>query len=687
MVQNSITKGDHIELYTDVPRLLPSSVRPQPHEMVMPIVGYQREASRRSSKSVGTLDKYVTKTRPSKEPKLTAKERKKMLALANALANAESDDSESVDLDLTTTKGKDKKTTKDKPPSKPRKPKKPSEAAALSSHEKPSTDTRKKKRKKMESSSSSDDEKPPPKASKKPAKGKEIEPGRGSSRRKGHAPSKTSGKRAREDHSESLGESPPRRKKKRGASVESPHSSSSDVPGPSRAMFPTSPTMGFISGTGRKLVPNAVTFLTGPIEISSDDDNLASRNAHDEPLSPFDDEGELNMGEGNMTSYSRTKPTPPPPARVDSTRIQVFTPSASLSPAPYLDAPRSSLHGSARSPGFPINLSPDYNKPSTSNTAPRFAGVHDWLLDSDSDDAPVISRSSGTFKQPHGQALRGRHHAQLSSHSSAPAAKQFWSRGASGRESFTENSIANVEAPSLSTKPASDLSDTSIELLPISGQILGSNAGQFHEPETGSFVMRTKAPSEPRMQSSSPIQPPGRKKRRKRSTKTALTLLSQAEDAEHHSGSDTSGVSNDKPIVEHKYTTKGRKPRRRPVYDRNNEYVAMEADLSGEDVVGGSTDTESEEDEYDRKFIADGDVTQRSDYDQSAIYLQGLQTQAPSGLNFANRPVRVGVFGQAFSRTSRRAAYLSSSPRRPDSEDAYEFGSFVVEDEDVEGEG
>ena len=55
----------------------------------------------------------------------------------------------------------------------------------------------------------------------------------------------------------------------------------------------------------------------------------------------------------------------------------------------------------------------------------------------------------------------------------------------------------------------------------------------------------------------------------------------------------------------------------------------MEADLSGEDVRGGSSDSEGVEDEYDKEFIKDSDLSQvDTSYDQSAVYRRGLQTQA-----------------------------------------------------------
>ncbi|KAF8315142.1 P-loop containing nucleoside triphosphate hydrolase protein, partial [Clavulina sp. PMI_390] len=42
-VQQNILRGDLIELYTDVPRLLPQTARPEAKEMVMPIIGYVKD--------------------------------------------------------------------------------------------------------------------------------------------------------------------------------------------------------------------------------------------------------------------------------------------------------------------------------------------------------------------------------------------------------------------------------------------------------------------------------------------------------------------------------------------------------------------------------------------------------------------------------------------------------------------
>lgn len=680
MVQNSITKGDRIELYSDVPRLLPTDIHPQPQEMVMPIVGYKREASNaRTSKSLGSIDKYVTKTRPPKEPKLTAKERKKMLAEAVALVNADSDESESLDLDLGTTKGEGKAKesfVEEKSPSKPRKSKKANDAPAPSGNEK-SAKPRKKKPKRVETpSSSDDDEEILHKTIKKSAKKKDTEVDRGSSRRTSKKEPKASRKRARmDDDSESLGDSPPRRKKKRREESEEYGRSSSSPDVPLRIRLLTSPTLGFVTGTGRKLVPST---SSAPIEISSDDEDLSVRNTGNEP----NPEPLL----GSASSSLRTRPSPPTKAigveaRENFTRNQT--------PALF-----TSFHDPRKrnSPDYPMDTCLDNSpQPPTSQTAPRLSGTHDWLLDSDSD-GPVMHRVLGSPKPSHsdGQTNRGLYES-LDSHSAVSPVMKRSGQRRGGQVSFAEK----LEDPGSSAKPTTpvfNLDDSSVELLTGSGLPFERNdarcSRQRREPEMTSFDSSPATHANPALVapelSSSPIRPPGRTKRGRNTAKTsaAYALLSEAEEDEHRSE-----TSDGSPILGHKHHAKNGTRRRRPVYDRNNEFVAMEADLSGEDVVGGSTDTEGEEDEYDHEFIADGDVTQRSDYDQSAMYLQGLQTQAPDGLKFANRPVRVGLFGRAFGvdKPSERPVHLSSSPPRS-SEDVYEFGSFVVEESDFEGE-
>ena len=118
--------------------------------------------------------------------------------------------------------------------------------------------------------------------------------------------------------------------------------------------------------------------------------------------------------------------------------------------------------------------------------------------------------------------------------------------------------------------------------------------------------------------------------------------------------------------------------------DRNIAFDA-EAAHSGDEVSEGYSEDE-EERSSDRDFlVGDGDVTQASpSYEQTQIYRQSLFTQAPMGDGvplFAGRPVRARPFGRI--EPARRGWLPSSSPPPADEEqDEYEFGSFVVNDED-----
>jgi ATP-dependent DNA helicase MPH1 len=52
-VQRSIARGDQLELYTDVERLLPDYIKPECLEMVMKIQEYDPSATKRSHKTAG----------------------------------------------------------------------------------------------------------------------------------------------------------------------------------------------------------------------------------------------------------------------------------------------------------------------------------------------------------------------------------------------------------------------------------------------------------------------------------------------------------------------------------------------------------------------------------------------------------------------------------------------------------
>ncbi|PVG04747.1 P-loop containing nucleoside triphosphate hydrolase protein [Serendipita vermifera] len=114
-----------------------------------------------------------------------------------------------------------------------------------------------------------------------------------------------------------------------------------------------------------------------------------------------------------------------------------------------------------------------------------------------------------------------------------------------------------------------------------------------------------------------------------------------------------------------------------------NILLEMEAIHSGDEVDAGSSDSEGEENSSDREFVVDASATQiDTDYDQSAVYRQGLFTQAPAGgPQFISAPVRNGYLGRGKGNSLRRDNF-SSSPSRGDELDTYSLGSFVVDDDD-----
>ncbi|KAJ6574861.1 hypothetical protein B0H19DRAFT_1126072 [Mycena capillaripes] len=134
----------------------------------------------------------------------------------------------------------------------------------------------------------------------------------------------------------------------------------------------------------------------------------------------------------------------------------------------------------------------------------------------------------------------------------------------------------------------------------------------------------------------------------------------------------------------------GRRPQSsRKLISRPKKFygIDIEAIHSGDEVSEGSSGSEVES-ESDRQFLQALPETQMSpSYDQSFAYRQSLLTQAP-GVgripHFANRPMRKGMFGGGLSESSRRRPHVSSSPPRdPDEEpDAYDIGSFVVDDDE-----
>lgn len=108
-----------------------------------------------------------------------------------------------------------------------------------------------------------------------------------------------------------------------------------------------------------------------------------------------------------------------------------------------------------------------------------------------------------------------------------------------------------------------------------------------------------------------------------------------------------------------------------------NTLMELDAGVSGSDV--SSDESSGVEDDSDRRFAGDFQATQAPrGYNQRAVYAAGLSTQggAGVGLGFANGADRRA----AFMAKARRAVLVSDDERSSDNE--YELGSFVCDDED-----
>lgn len=124
-------------------------------------------------------------------------------------------------------------------------------------------------------------------------------------------------------------------------------------------------------------------------------------------------------------------------------------------------------------------------------------------------------------------------------------------------------------------------------------------------------------------------------------------------------------------------------PMQRPRRRRADPAVVAELMDFDVSVSGSESSDESSgtEDESDRLFAGEFAATQApKGYNQTAMYAAGLSTQAASrtGLAFAGRDKT-----DTFLAKARKPVALSQEAHKPNSEDEYELGSFVCDDEDV----
>lgn len=114
-----------------------------------------------------------------------------------------------------------------------------------------------------------------------------------------------------------------------------------------------------------------------------------------------------------------------------------------------------------------------------------------------------------------------------------------------------------------------------------------------------------------------------------------------------------------------------------------SQWILTEATHSGDEVSEGSSCENDVETEFDKQFLQELPATQASpSYNQTLAYRQSLFSQGPtrSGPVFANRPVPRG--GARFAGGAKGRPVVSSSPpREDDGPDEYALGSFVVDDD------
>ncbi|KAJ6604410.1 hypothetical protein DFH09DRAFT_1122594 [Mycena vulgaris] len=345
-------------------------------------------------------------------------------------------------------------------------------------------------------------------------------------------------------------------------------------------------------------------------------------------------------------------------------------------------SPRQSRSTSPVSLGDVVDLDSDLDSPQrVSPSARGSSSVQDsmaWLLDEDDDLDIEIVDSSPVLNRRRSRSI---HSPALSDDSVCVVVDAISSKSAGKRrvitptDSETDDSVEVVERPP-PKKPVTQDFDESVEFVtdapPIQQPSMppirppGVRRPDMPPPELPSRFL----PPEPSFPVRAPVRARSRLVAEPESPSMEMPPPSQRR---LHRRESTP------PIRQRLSRLKG--PKERPLH---NLYDA-EAVHSGDEVSEGSSGSEVES-ESDRQFLEGLPETQVSpSYDQSFAYRQSLLTQAPGrgGIpKFAGRPVRKGMFGGGLSESSRRRPQVSSSPPRDEEPDAYDIGSFVVDDDE-----
>ncbi len=373
--------------------------------------------------------------------------------------------------------------------------------------------------------------------------------------------------------------------------------------------------------------------------------------------------------------------TPSPP----NTPLQLVAQKSADRPLSPLRFPFHTAFSSSREPSPRIQSEPSMEW-EDGPPSPIHPGKH-WLLDSDSDDEQQLVPVE--LSPPHSSGTSNYFGTgSLSTHSTLPPTV---SSPTQGLGSFMNRIVADMRPPPSATiRKRPQLIDISTV------DDIDSDASQpvrqmGARPSARGSIQPSTSPE--RLDHGSSLDLSYHQVHQKRALVRGRKRSSSPIPSQHQDPTLESGDSPARTSRRRKTETcrSSRKKAQQPLWDHRNDLIEMEASHSGDEISEGHSGSDGQhEDEYDRKFIADeSHLTQMdSSYDQSAIYRQGLFTQAPRAeLAFRGRPVRKGAFGPSDRRLNERwnsGFRVDSSPSASmnRSDDRYSIGSFVVDDEE-----
>jgi ATP-dependent DNA helicase MPH1 len=649
-VQRAIVRAEQLELYADVPRLLPESAKPQPVERVMEIVEYSRQNSRSTSMADGGAA-------PKRAPK-----RKRNDDIGRNAPEGTPKGFQSVGEMLRTQKGKSKvrKRKPDDPtvgtdddtdreleaglfgPSRQKTPTEP-EAGPSS--------TKKGRKRKSDAGEVKTNAKKKTSAKKGvKRKGVVIDPPTLSQRGQDDSDDQELMAGLNGSSKKPAKKRAPKRRRING--ILQGVSSDDSEQDPSRVL---------------KWHPRGQTpprQATPPVDDDSDDLAAPAR-AH--RMSPVHDNDVIDISSHNSRSRSVSplvKPRISSPPRGD---LELSPPRFSRSRSPTRTAP-ASAHDSPRASPVPDAL-PKADRRARSPAPVGKQASLSWLLSDDEavdDDAAPEQHANSTVYDDAGLVDDD----FLEINSSPPIPRQ----STPSHTRLTHNTAPGMGSPS---SPA-----LSVPCASSPAQYVRVPSAQAMPPPRVPFRPLIATPETPGTPDASfPVARGGGARKRvlvdsspAEASQPRLQRLQRERELEVEVPSS--------PLVQRAPT---RRKRRRPNGAVLRAFVDDEAGHSGNEVSEGSSGDDDPESESDRRFLRAPPESQVPEgYAQTQVYRESMFTQAPSGQGpaFAARPVVRGKFGPI--RTPKRVRGRGSSPvtELGSEPDEYDYGSFIVHDEE-----